>query len=337
MRKTGEMPNQNTPWNPAPFEAQLRDLKAMRWNTKVFGHHLASCHYDPETIRSTEPLPGEFQLGWQAPKFEDFRKAWFLDACSQLKVAPILHRKLWEEAYVLKCLEATGLLRPGSRGLGFGCGEEPFASVFAARDVEVVVTDLDPVSQAAAGWVESQQHASSAENAYRPAMVSREKFDSLVTFEYLDMNRIPVELSGQFDFCWSVCALEYLGSIDLGSRFVEKSMLVLKPGGFAVHSTEFNYGSDEETIDKGGTVLFRKRDLMALAQRLRDLGYKVYPVSFDLGSSPVDWFIDVPPFPGDPAFTDANLKAIHLKLTIEGFPCTCYGMVIQRPGQQAAP
>ena len=325
------MSDQNMQLNAVDVDVQLRELKALRWNSKVFGHYLASCHYDPESIRSIAPAPGEFQLAWQAPKFQDFRRAWFLDACQKLKVAPILHRKVWEEAYVLKCLESTGLLHPGSRGLGFGCGEEPFGSVFADRGVEVVVTDLDPGSQAANGWVKSRQHASNIETIYRPTLVSREKFDSLVTFEYLDMNRIPMDLAGQFDFCWSVCALEHLGSIQLGSQFVENSLAVLKPGGFAVHTTEFNYGSDAETIESGGTVLFRKKDLEALAQRVRDLGYRVFPVSFDLGSSPVDWFIDLPPYPGDPVLIDENLKALHLKLTIEGFPCTCFGMVMQRP------
>jgi SAM-dependent methyltransferase len=232
---------------------------------------------------------------------------------------------------VLKCLESANLLRPGSRGLGFGCGEEPFASAFAARGVEVVVTDLDPRSQAATGWVQNNQHASSAEKVYREELVSRAKFDSLVTFQYLDMNRIPLELSEQFDFCWSVCAMEHLGSIDLGSKFVENSMAVLKPGGFAVHTTEFNYSSNDDTIENGGTVLYRKRDIEALAQRMRQLGHFVYPVSFEVGSTPVDWFIDVPPYPGDAGFLDGNLKALHLKLMIEGFPCTCYGMVIRRP------
>jgi hypothetical protein len=117
----------------------------------------------------------------------------------------------------------------------------------------------------------------------------------------------------------------------LGSQFVENAMALLKPGGLAVHTTEFNYSSDEETIDNGATVLFRKKDIEALAQRLQMRGYKVFPVSFDVGSSPVDWFIDVPPYPGEAGFFDANLRALHLKLMIEGFPCTCYGMVIQRP------
>lgn len=308
----------------------MRDINVMRWNTKVFGHHLASAHYTPESIDLTGSYPGDFSVTWQATKFEDFRRAWFLDACRELKVAPLLHRKLWEEAYVLKSLESTGLLRPGSRGLGFGCGEEPFASAFAARGVEVLITDLDPNSQAAAGWVESSQHATGVDKIFRPNLVNRAKFDSLVTFQCLDMNRIPSDLNAQFDFCWSVCALEHLGSIALGTEFVENSMAVLKPGGFAVHTTEFNFSNDDQTIDHGQTVLFRRKDIEALAQRLRDLGHIVYPLSFDVGSSPVDWFIDVPPYPGDAGFLDRSLKALHLKLTIEGFPCTCYGMIIQR-------
>jgi hypothetical protein len=199
------------------------------------------------------------------------------------------------------------------------------------------MTDLDPKRQAAAGWVASSQHASSIETAFRPALVSRVKFDSLVTFQYLDMNQIPPGLAGQFDFCWSVCAMEHLGSIELGIKFFESSMAVLKPGGFAVHTAEFNFGSDEDTIEEGGTVLFRKKDFEDLARRLRGLGHRVFPLRFDLGSSPVDWFIDVPPYPGDPDFFDVQLRALHLRLMVEGYPSTCYGMVVQRADATSDP
>ena len=61
-------------------------------------------------------------------------------------------------------------------------------------------------------------------------IVSRNRFDEQVRFEFLDMNHIPSHYDSKFDFCWSVCAAEHLGSIDHGIRFIEKSLDVLVPG-----------------------------------------------------------------------------------------------------------
>ena len=41
------------------------------------------------------------------------------------------------------------------------------------------------------------------------------RFDQLVTFRPVDMTAIPDDLAG-FDFCWSSCALEHLGSLAAG-------------------------------------------------------------------------------------------------------------------------
>jgi hypothetical protein len=40
-------------------------------------------------------------------------------------------------------------------------------------------------------------------------------FDALVDFDVADMNAMPDTL-GQFDFVWSACAFEHLGSIRQG-------------------------------------------------------------------------------------------------------------------------
>ena len=144
------------------------------------------------------------------------------------------------------------------------------------------------------------------------------------------MNDIPKDLHRQFDFCWSVCAFEHLGSIQKGLDFVRESVKLLKPGGIAVHTTEFNYSEEEKTIDNWGTVLFRKKDFIALKESLEKDGYEVPPLSFDVGKTPVDWFIDVPPYPGEKGYFDDTMASLHLKLMVDGFPSTCYGVVVRR-------
>ena len=61
-----------------------------------------------------------------------------------------------------------------------------------------------------------------------------EQFNRLVSFREIDMNAIPSDLR-VFDFCWSLCAFEHLGSIRQGLAFVIISVALLRPGGVAVH------------------------------------------------------------------------------------------------------
>ena len=111
---------------------------------------------------------------------------------------------------------------------------------------------------------------------------------------------------------------------------MEESVRVLKPGGIAIHTTEFNYTKEDETIDNWPTVLFRKKDFMELAERLELKGYSLPPISFNVGSTPIDWFIDVPPYPYNSEYYDQNLHPPHLKVTIDGFPATCFGITVQK-------
>ena len=81
----------------------------------------------------------------------------------------------------------------------------------------------------ALGWVNSAQHANEKEALRRSTICPDDLFDQLVSFQTCDMNHIPSELTG-FDFCWSSCAFEHLGSIEKGLTFVENSIDCLKPG-----------------------------------------------------------------------------------------------------------
>src|SRR6185437_748196 len=100
-----------------------------------------------------------------------------------------------------------------------------------------------------------------------------------IEFQPLDMRQIPPSMHGQFDFCWSASSLQHLGSIENGLEFIEESLRVLKPGGVAVHTTEFNV-DDAQTIDHWGTVLFQRKHFLDLAQRLARRGYRVAKIDF---------------------------------------------------------
>ena len=89
--------------------------------------------------------------------------------------------------------------------------------------------------------------------------------------------------SYEFDFCWSCCALEHLGSLSAGLRFIERSLDTLRPGGWAVHTTEFNLFSDAATVERGATVLYRQRDLKWLVEHLQRQGHQSAPLDLTLG------------------------------------------------------
>ena len=127
------------------------------------------------------------------------------------------------------------------------------------------------------------------------------------------------DLTG-YDFCWSACAFEHLGSIEKGLAFVERSIDCLKPGGWAVHTSEYNYGSNTETIDHQDTVLFRRRDLEELAARLQAKGHRAAPFDFSMGNGLVEQYIDVMPYRDQP----------HLRMSLWGHPTTSVGVIVQR-------
>jgi len=239
--------------------------------------------------------------------------------CARFKEKPWLHRKQWEFVYILQCLELNGMLEPGRTGLGFGVGGEPLPALFAKEGVSILGTDLDPDHAQGLGWIETRQHAASKNAMNSRRICDRGEFERLVEFRSMDMNDIDRDTSGRFDFCWSACALEHLGSIERGLKFIENSIDCLRPGGLAVHTTEFNCSSNKATLDKTSTVLFRKRDFEKLGRRLARKGHEM-TFNFDIGDQPADQHIDVPPYTQNP----------HLKLQIAEWTTTSFGILVRK-------
>ncbi len=313
-----------------PLALQLRDAHNLALNIKFFGYDLAKRLADAIPPRSGL-APIHVRLSSKPSTQGDLESLWAAYWLQELKIPLIFHRKLWELAYVLQALHEADMLHPNKRGLGFGCGAEPIASYLAAREVDLVATDLPPNHREAKGWIKSGQHASLPDIMYHPHLVERGAFDSKVHARFVDMNAIPDDLRN-FDFCWSICSLEHLGSIAQGMDFVIDAMKTLRPGGCAVHTTEFNFLDNKNTLDNWPTVLFQRYHFEALAERLHADGHKVAQLDFDVGDKPLDRFIDLPPYPHD--WPD-ELKgwvgdAAHLKLSIDGFASTCFGLIVTK-------
>jgi hypothetical protein len=117
------------------------------------------------------------------------------------------------------------MLEPGRLGLAFGVGKEKLPSLFAKRGCKILATDQSFDSAVVGGWSATQQHAANVEALTYPDICPIDVFKNQVEFDEVDMNDIPERLSGQFDFCWSACSFEHLGSLERGLKFVENSMI----------------------------------------------------------------------------------------------------------------
>ncbi|QRM39288.1 class I SAM-dependent methyltransferase [Rhizobium rhizogenes] len=240
--------------------------------------------------------------------------------CDQMQLEPALHRKWWEYFFITQCLFERGLLQPSRRGLAFGVGIEPLPALFAKMGCHILTTDQAAETAVEGGWIKGGMHAANLEQLLLRNICPRDTFYERVSFKPMDMNDIDSELNNQFDFCWSTCSLEHLGSLEHGLRFIENSLETLKPGGVAVHTTEYNLSSNDQTLEHKDLSLYRRRDIESLIVRLERAGHSVAPVNFDIGGTLVDGYIDLPPYHSEP----------HMRIQVGEFACTSIGLVVTR-------
>jgi hypothetical protein len=238
--------------------------------------------------------------------------------CSKIKEKPRYHRKQWEFVFIAHALYERGFLKEGSNGVGFGVGREPLADLFASYGCKITASDLAPEEAVGTGWIETDQHAYDVSSLYA-GISNQQDFDNLVDFRSINMNSIPRDLLN-FDFCYSSCSIEHVGSLALSKAFLKNSLGVLKVGGISIHTTELNLSSDTSTIEDGPTVMWRRSDFIDLASELLEAGHYVAPLDFYIGKDVIDEYIDFPPF--------SHLH--HLRLQLSKYVSTSAGIIIQR-------
>lgn len=244
----------------------------------------------------------------------------YLDILHDIDHPFSFHRKLWEWVFVIHHLQQAGMLSEGRRGLGFGIGLERLPALFAKNGCMIVATDAPPEIGVESGWSTSRQHSSALDDLRYPSIVNDDIFTKRVSHRFCDMNAISDDLT-DFDFTWSSCCFEHLGSLEAGMQFVINSVeKTLKPGGIAVHTTEYNLSSNDDTIERGPTVFYRRRDMEELIDRLRSRGHDVQPFSVAPHAHPLDFHVDIPPFSNIP----------HLKLRMGKYAVTSVGVCVRR-------
>lgn len=237
------------------------------------------------------------------------------------------HRKIWELAYICQALEERGMLRPGVRGLGFAVGAEKLPAVFAASGCLITATDLPADDDRSRPWAASGQWVGELEALNADRLCPAAEFRERVGYRPVDMNAIPADLRG-YDFTWSTCSFEHCGSLELGLTFLERQLDCLRPGGVAVHTTEFNLSSNDETIRSGPCVIYRLRDIEDFCHRVTRQGHVVEPIDLDPGDSDIDRFVDPPPYGQSARRPHGMVK--HLRLNLAGFASTSIGLIVRK-------
>lgn len=247
---------------------------------------------------------------------------WFKNSCIKLKEPFKYHRKLWEYCYIYQSLLERGMLQPGKAGLGFAVGKEPLTAAFASHGCQITSTDLELEKAHAQGWTSSNQHCDGLAGLNERGICDPQLFNSSVIFKYMDMNKIDNTTFNSFDFTWSSCAFEHCGSLDLGKEFIVNQMNCLKPGGIAVHTTEYNLTSDGDTLRSGLIVLFRKQDFDWIVNKTCALGHSI-DIDYTVGDGKIESIV------AKPADTD-----YHLRLQLGKYVTTSIGLIITKSSKK---
>ena len=310
----------------AALPASLADMKAALAQQQA---QIDALRFELKNSRYStfSPDPSYDQVSPEAPFFQfsncqaaDFYHPRYIQLCKLIAERPRFHRKQWEWIFVLHKLLESGAAKAGARGLVFGVGREPLPAVFATLGANITATDAPLDLATTSSWTSTNQHSAALEGLSYPEIVPDDKLAQQVTHAYCDMNAIGPEFTG-YDFNWSSCCFEHLGNLEAGLQFVVNAVeKTLKPGGVAVHTTEFNASSNEGTVESGETVIYRRRDMEALVHRLRERGHEVEEFKIGPFAHALDFHVDVPPYSGD----------VHLKLLLAGHTCTSVGIVVRR-------
>ncbi|MBD2464551.1 methyltransferase domain-containing protein [Oscillatoria sp. FACHB-1407] len=139
-------------------------------------------------------------------------------------------RKVWEFIQVYRGLKELGLLNGESRGLGLGVGHECLIYAFTNVCGEIVATDLyDSQNWSTASMAVNEVYERS------PYPYRRDR----LKVQHMDMTQIEYP-DASFDFVWSCCSIEHVSSFEDLHQVYAEIHRVLKPGGIAALTTEYN-------------------------------------------------------------------------------------------------
>jgi hypothetical protein len=243
-----------------------------RWSSILLTDLVSVDKFQQTFLRIPEKL-GNWENGVISEKY--FREDNFFLWMSLLKETPKLHTKQFQNFAILEA--AASVVKSGKSNLdaiGFGVGIEQIPAALGRIGFKVLATDyLD--GEIAEDWRNTDQLLNKVDDLNSRLILTADEFANKVKFENMDMNVIPTEFNGNFDFVWSSCALGHIGGYKNGLDFIINSANLLKPGGIALHTTELDVSNFPTNVTFPTLSLYRMKDLQTVISQLRENGYKV--------------------------------------------------------------
>lgn len=252
-------------------------------------------------------------------KAMDFKAGWFKRWCNELDEEPNFHRKQWEFVYIMQALWERGCIAEEKNGLVFAVGTEPLPAMFAKYGTNILATDILPEKGIEKGWDNGNQLCFGVDDLNTRGICDTAVFKKRVSYRAVDMNEIPADLV-DFDFNWSSCSFEHLGTLERGISFLKDQIKTLRPGGWAVHTTEYNISSNDETQENNDTVIYRQQDIERIVRELKNEGHFVEALDLSLGGLPEDFMVD----------TEPHQQKVHVKLQVGKYVVTSVGLIIRK-------
>lgn len=265
-------------------------------------------------------------------KVADFNEEWHrLRAYEMALDSQNMHRKFWELTSIAQVF--TERVKPHVKGvpprvIGFGCGREQLPAWFASRAYARVTASDQPQSPQTSEWASTGQYSAGLSDLPWRGICSEDAL-GMIKFAPIDMRSIPEEfLSGGYDFTWSAGSMEHIGGIEPGLDFFCQQMRCLRPGGWAAHTTEFEY--DPPTggpgpLDTKNLCVYRSEHIQQLRERLAAQGDRLLKVNLKVGRDAEDSVVLDPPYSGYP----------HLKIRLHGYAFTSVLLIAVRGGGAA--
>ncbi len=196
-----------------------------------------------ESVLTDEPpsLESPRLLDWNEMKTGPMR-----EAARDLAFDPEdTDRKTWEKSAVLHAVRSSGFLDSEKKGLGIGVGTESLPFFFSRFCEKIVGVD----KYESEVW---ESAGMSVEDVYETASVPYDR-DRLVFID-CDMRFLESQ-DEEFDFIWSVSAVEHVRTIDEYIEVFSEMSRVLRPGGMAFITTEWNLVPRNPVYARGLIVL----------------------------------------------------------------------------------
>jgi hypothetical protein len=239
-----------------------------------------------------------------------------------LKENPKLHSKQFQFYAIM---DRAFSIKKGSgsqsiTAIGFGVGKEPIPSALVSLGYKVVATDYFE-GNIAKEWRSTGQQLEKLLDLNQRKIVSNETFLDCCTLLNIDMNSIPSSLHESFDFVWSSCALGHIGSYKKGLDFVLNSLKLLKPGGWAVHTTEIDKSNSTERFESPNLNFYKLSDLEEALDNAERLGFTPLRIKEKSWDGISEKYIMSEPWEDKP----------HIRIEIFGREINSVVIQIQRP------